>query len=129
MESEHTDNMEDDAFPYDMYTFREWVTSVRQQFDQIKEQISKLEHDQEATPITQATPQLPDSNGFWRDKDGDIWAYDGNDDNPPIFLFDSELNEIYGLYKNLGTSWTGLIAFAPFAKVDNPFNTGNNHAN
>ena len=26
--------------------------------------------------------QLPDSNGFWRDINDNIWAYDGNTSNP-----------------------------------------------
>ena len=128
MESEHTDNMEDDPFQYDIYTFCEWVTSVRQQIDQIKEQISKLEHDQEKTPITQSAPQLPDSNGFWRDADGDIWAYDGDPDNPPRLIFSTGLQEVIETTANSTVSCSYLEDYAPFTKIDNPFTAGDNHA-
>lgn len=128
MEAEQTDNAEDDAFPYDMHTFREWVKSIRQQFDQIKEQISKLEHDQEANPITQSSQQLPDSNGFWRDNDGDIWAYDGDPNNPPRFIFSTAFQEVCETPTDSTANWAALEDYAPFTKISNPFTIGDNHA-
>ena len=129
MESEHTDNAADDAFPYDMQTFREWVKSVRQQFDQMKEQISKLEHERESTtPSTQASHQLPDSNGFWRDVDGDIWEYDGNPDHPPRFIFSTTLQEVCETPMDITATWATLEDYAPFTKIDNPFIEREDHA-
>ena len=87
--------------------------------------ISKLEREREKVP---AEPQLPDSNGFWRDKDGDIWAYDGNDDNPPIFLFDAESHRVTDICENPTQSWSDIEFYSPFTKIDNPFTTGNDNA-
>ena len=72
---------------------------------------------------TTSSPQLPDSNGFWRDVDGDIWAYDGNTDHPPFYLFDNELQRVY----NNQFPWV-LTPYAPFTKISNPFPEGDHHA-
>ena len=146
MEAEHTDNTEDYAVPYDMHTFREWVIGIRQQIDQMKEQISntyatarsanmgvsgcerrisKLEDEREATTqATQATTSLPDSNGFWRDAEGDIWAYDGNPDHHPIYLFDNDLQEVCDNQPHDPFPWEIIKLYAPFTKIRNPFPTG-----
>lgn len=154
MEAEQTDNAEDDAFPYDMHTFREWVNSVRQQFDQMKDEvsnayataqaanmlantheeaISKLwrAHDENATPSHEQTPkspQLPDSNGFWRDNEGEIWAYDGDPDNPPRFIFSTTFQEVCETPADSTANWAFIEDYAPFTKISNPFTTGKNHA-
>ena len=150
MEAEHTDNAEDDAFPHDMHTFREWVNSIRQQIDQMKEAISdtydiahaanmlantcesgitKLMREREpTTPATPDSRQLPDSNGFWRDNEGDIWSYDGNPDHHPIFLFDNELQEVCDNQPNDLLPWEIIALSAPFTKISNPFPEGDHHA-
>lgn len=130
MEAEHTDNAEDDAFPYDMHTFREWANGIRQQINQMKEQISKLEHELESTtPATPDSHQLPDSNGFWRDNEGDIWAYDGNRDHKPLYLFDSKLQAVCDYQTEEDPfPWNIIKLYAPFTKISNPFTTGDNHA-
>ena len=153
METEHTDNAEDNAFPYDMHTFREWVNSIRQQINQMKEAISdtydiahaanmlantcesgitKLMREREsttpATPATPATPSLPDSNGFWRDTEGDIWSYDGNPDHHPSFLFDNEIQEVCETPTDITANWADLEDYAPFTKISNPFHEGDHHA-
>ena len=69
--------------------------------------------------------QLPDSNGFWRDINDNIWAYDGNTSNPPILIYDSTQQRLSDNYNN---TWAALKCFAPFTKINNPFTTGNNHA-
>ena len=91
----------------------------------ITHRVSTLE--EENKPTSNAR-RIPDSNGFWRDKDGDIWAYDGEDETPPIILFDSELRKVYGQQANINASWIGLELYAPFTKVDNPFIKGEDHA-
>ena len=129
MEAEHTDSAEADAFPYDMHTFRELATSIRQQIHQMNERISKLEHEREATTqTTQSPPCLPDSNGFWRDKNGDIWAYDGNPDHQPIFLFDNDLQEVCDNQPKDPFTWEIIKLYAPFTKISNPFPEGDHHA-
>ena len=72
--------------------------------------------------------QLPDSNGFWRDVDGDIWAYDGDPDHQPIYLFNNALQEVCDTQPDYQFTW-GIIAFsAPFTKISNPFPEGDHHA-
>ena len=150
METEYTDNAEDDAVPYDMYTFREWVKGIRRQINQMKEAISdtydiahaanmlantcesgitKLMRERESTtPASPASRPLPDSNGLWRDEDGDIWAYDGNPDHQPLFLFYNELQKVCDYQPDDPFPWEIIKLYAPFTKIDNPFHTGDHHA-
>ena len=153
MAEEQTDNPKDDKIPYDMYTFREWATGIQQQIDQMEEKvsnayaaaqtakmlantneeaISKLwrAHDENTTPSREQPPkppQLPDSNGFWSDKDGDIWSYDGDPDNPPRFIFSTALQEVCETPTDSTTTFEAIEDYAPFTKISNPFTTGDNH--
>lgn len=154
MTEEQTDNPKDDKIPYDMYTFREWATGIQQQIDQMEEKvinacataqsatmlantheeaISKLwrAHDENATPSHERQPKssrLPDSNGFWRDYDGDIWAYDGDPDNPPRFIFATAFQEVCETPEDITANWAALEDYAPFTKISNPFTAGDNNA-
>ena len=65
--------------------------------------------------------QLPDSNGFWRDTDGDIWAYDGNPDHQPFILFSNELQEVLDIQPDDQFIWELIKIYAPFTKISNPF--------
>ena len=72
----------------------------------------------------------PDSEGFWRDIDDDIWACDGygnvrliarghqTDDDP-----DDDHREIYNLSYDYGKQ-----GYGPFTKIDNPFIEREDHA-
>lgn len=146
MVTKQTDSDEDETIPYDAPTFRVWANSIQKQLDQMQEQIShatavaqeasmhantcwkhisKLEREHENT--TTAHP-LPDSNGFWRDNDGDIWSYDGDPDNPPQFIFTTASQEVCETPTDSTTTWADLEDYAPYTKISNPFPTGDNHA-
>lgn len=128
-------------------TFRDKLDDIQKQIDQMKEKVSNA-YDLAQAAITLSNtcgesilklkrehgdhltmPALPDSNGFWRDKDGDIWAYDGNSENSPIMLFDTGVCEVYGQQVNVHANWINLDFYAPFTKIDNPFIQGEDHAN
>ena len=72
--------------------------------------------------------QMPDSNGFWRDVDGDIWAYSGNPDHRPFLLFYNELQEVCDNQPDDPSTWELIKIYAPFTKISNPFPAGGNHA-
>lgn len=72
---------------------------------------------------------MPDSNGFWRDIDGDIWAYDGNPDHKPICLFDNALQIVCDRKPDDTYSWGLIKRYAPFTKISNPFIEREDHAN
>ena len=130
MAANQPDSDEDDTIPYDMHTFREWANSIQRQIDRTNwrindcaARISELEPDD-----TASSTQLPDSNGFWRDNEGDIWAYGGNDNNPPTLLFFAESHRVTDICENPAASWSDIEFHAPFTKIDNPFTTGNDNA-
>ena len=147
MATKPTDSAEDNPIPYDMLTFRDWAHRIQQQLDQMSEKISnaiamaqaasmraaycswKIPNPEQEHEKAPSAPALPDSNGFWRDKDGDIWAYDGDEDNIPVLLFDPRCSKVWNLSMNKPYSWSIVNYYAPFTKIDNPFTTGNNHAN
>ena len=68
----------------------------------------------------------PDSEGFWRDIDDDIWACD-SDGNVRLIAIghqtDDDHREIYDLSYNYGIQGNG-----PFTKIDNPFIEREDHA-
>ena len=150
MTTSRTYSMEDDDAARSTRIFSDWINGIQRQIDQMNEQISntyataryanigvsgceerisKLEHEREATTAsTQTTPCLPDSNGFWRDEDGDIWAYDGNPDHNPIYLFDNGLQIVCDSQPEDPFSWELIKLYAPFTKISNPFPEGDHHA-
>ena len=68
----------------------------------------------------------PDSEGFWRDIDDDIWACDHSGQVRLIargHQTDDDHREIYDLSYNYGIQGCG-----PFTKIDNPFLKGEDHA-
>ena len=73
-------------------------------------------------------PQLPDSNGFWRDINDNLWAYDGNPDHQPFILFSNELQEVLDIQPDDPLPWEIIAIFAPFTKISNPFPEGDHHA-
>ena len=80
------------------------------------------------TTSTQTTPCLPDSNGFWRDKDGDIWTYDGNPDHQPIYIFNNGRRTVCDTQPEDLFTWELIKPYAPFTKISNPFPEGHHHA-
>lgn len=142
-----TDSTEDeDKIPYDMSTFRDWAKQLKQQISQMKEQVSNAcataqsatmhvnectsrisELERKLDKNTTSAP-LPDSNGFWRDYDGDIWAYDGDPGNPPRLIFVTALQEVCETTTDSAETWAALEDYAPFTKIRNPFTIGDNHA-
>ena len=132
MATKPTDSDEDETIPYDTRTFRVWANGIQRQIDQTNEQInycaariSELELEPDDTASSQ---QLPDSNGFWRDNDGEIWSYDGDPDNPPRFIFSTAFQEVCKTPADSTANWEALEDHAPFTKISNPFTKGNNHA-
>ena len=130
MANNQPDSDEEDTIPYDMRTFRVWANGIQRQIDQTNERINdcaarinELEPDN-----TTSSPQLPDSNGLWLDDDGDIWAYDGDPDNPPRFIFSTAFQEVCETPTDITATWAALEDYAPFTKISNPFTTGKNHA-
>ena len=89
----------------------------------ITHRISTLE--KENKPTSNAR-EIPDSEGFWRDIDDDIWACDGVG-NVRLIAFghktDDDYREIYDLSYNYGIQGSG-----PFTKIDNPFLQSEDHA-
>ena len=132
MPEEQTDSPKDDKIPYDMRTFRALANGIQRQIDQTNEQIndcaariSELELELDDTT---SSPQLPDSNGLWRDDDGDIWTYDGYPDDPPRFIFSTAFQEVCETTTDNTATWESIEEYAPFTKINNPFSTGDNHA-
>ena len=142
-----TDGTEDeDKIPYDMSTFRDWTKQLKQQISQMKEQVSIAYATAQtvSTHVNECTSRiselerkldknttsavLPDSNGFWRDNEGDIWAYDGDPDNPPRFIFSTAFQEVCETPTDSTANWAALEDYAPFTKISNPFTIGDNHA-
>ena len=69
----------------------------------------------------------PDSEGFWRDIDNDVWVCD-RDGNVRLIVkghqtYDDN-REIYDL-----SSTYGIHGMGPFTKIDNPFLKRADHAN
>ena len=68
----------------------------------------------------------PDSEGFWRDIDDDVWVCD-RDGNVRLIAkghqTDNDHREIYNLSYNYGIHGSG-----PFTKIDNPFLKREDHA-
>jgi hypothetical protein len=142
-----TDSAEDeDKIPYDMSTFRDWAKHLKQEISQMKEQVSNAyataqtasthvnectsrisELERKLDKNTTSAP-LPDSNGFWRDNGGEIWAYDGDPDHPPRFIFSTVFQEVCETPADITANWADLEDYAPFTKISNPFTTGENHA-
>ena len=68
----------------------------------------------------------PDSEGFWRDIDDDIWVCDCAGNVKIIAIghqTDGDHREIYDLSYNYGIQGSG-----PFTKIDNPFIEREDHA-
>ena len=82
---------------------------------------------QENTTTATATARdEPDSEGFWRDIDGDIWVCD-HGGNVRLIAAGRQTNYdrggIYDLSYDYGTQGNG-----PFTKIDNPFIEREDHA-
>ena len=141
-----TDSTEDeDEIPYDMSTFRDWAKQLKQQISQMKEQVSIAYATAQtvSTHVNECTSRisklerkldknttrapLPDSNGFWRDNEGDIWAYDGDPDNPPRLIFITTFQEVCETPTDNTANWAFIEDYAPYTKISNPFTTGDNH--
>ena len=132
MATKPTDSDEDETLPYDTRTFRVWANSIQRQIDQTNEhindcaaRISELEPEPDDTA---SSPQLPDSNGFWRDNDGEIWSYDGDPDNPPRFIFSTTFQEVCETPTDSTATWAAIEDYAPFTKISNPFTKEEDHA-
>lgn len=93
--------------------------------DSIASHVSTLEEETKHTPKFH---DMPDSEGFWRDSDGDIWVRDivGNmrliakghkDDDEEIYNQSIDFSSDFSLYQH-----------GPYVKLDNPFIRGGDHA-
>ena len=68
----------------------------------------------------------PDSEGFWRDIDDDIWACD-SDGNVRLIAVGHPTNDEYGEICDLSYDY-GIQGNGPFTKIDNPFIEREDHA-
>lgn len=126
-------------------TFREKLEDIQKQIDQMGEKLGnainvahtaqmivnnltarvlKIEQENSATDAH----DMPDSEGFWRDSDGDVWVRDtvGNTLLIAAGHRDSG-NEIYGLPSGFNSD-SNIQEYGPYVKIDNPFIQGEDHA-
>lgn len=99
------------------------VQTAEATIDIIASRVSTLE---EKTKTRSNARDTPDSEGFWRDIDDDIWACDSYGNVRLIAIgqqTDDDYREIYNLSYNYGIQGNG-----PFTKIDNPFLKGEDHA-
>lgn len=91
----------------------------------ITHRISTLE--KENKPTSNAR-EIPDSEGFWRDIDGDIWVFDAEGTMRLISKgHKQDDNEIYNQSLNFSSDFNMRI-LGPYTKIDNPFLQGEDHA-
>jgi hypothetical protein len=101
------------------------VQDCQETIDGIADRVSKMEQDDDATNAR----DIPDSEGFWRDKAGDIWVHDGNPDHDALLLFYTEGKRFYNMPKDNPSLWSTTEGYGPYTKIDNPFIQDENHAN
>ena len=92
------------------------VQTAEETIDIIASRVSTLE---EETKTSSNARDTPDSEGFWRDTDGDIWACDNFGNVRLITSCDGPYydgNYIYDMSFNYYAE-----GFGPFTKIDNPF--------
>lgn len=108
---EHVDNALNDA----RNALNAWMDAIYS--------IARTRQENTTTVISR---DKPDSEGFWRDIDDDIWACDSAGNVQLIarsHQTDDDHREIYDLSYNYGIQGSG-----PFTKIDNPFLKGEDHA-
>ena len=93
--------------------------------DIIASRVSTLEEETKPTPNAR---DMPDSEGFWRDSDDDVWVRDARG---TILLIaagrERDDEEIYGLPSGFNSE-SDLHEYGPYVKIDNPFIQGGDHA-
>lgn len=121
-------------------TFHDRLNDIQKQIDEMKEQVSnalsiaqtaeaaidiiasRVSTLEEKTKTSSNARNTPDSEGFWRDIDADVWACDHTGNVRLIarghMRYDDDY-EIYNQSYNLSTE-----GFGPFTKIDNPFLKG-----
>ena len=96
--------------------------TCRTTIDGIKDRISKMEQGNN----TLNARDIPDSEGFWRDRDGDVWACDTEGNTLLVAKGHEEgAQEIYNLTRCNDRS----LQYGPYVKIDNPFIERENNAN
>ena len=128
-------------------TFDDRLDDIQNQIDQLKEQVSNtlgpsttapantyiISHrfptlEEENKPTSNAI-YMPDSEGFWRDNDGDVWVRDIAGTMRLIAKSHKQGdNEIYDQSCNFFSSDFNMRILGPFVKIDNPFLQGEDHA-
>lgn len=119
-------------------TFRDRLDNIQKQIDSMGKQISnaisiaktaenivaRVSTLEEETQLTSNARRIPDSEGFWRDIDGDIWVRDVVGTTRLISKgYKQDDNEIYDQSLHFSTNGS-----EPFVKIDNPFIQGEDHA-
>ena len=125
-------------------TFRETPDDIQEQIDNAREHVDAainavntainalidaiydIARTRQETTTTVISRDKPDSEGFWRDTDGDIWACDQYGNVRLIargHQTDDDHMEIYNLSHDYGIYGSG-----PFIKIDNPFIKRADHA-
>ena len=125
-------------------TFHDRLDDIQKQIDEMKEHVSnalsiaqteeatidiiasRVSTLEEKTKTRSNARNTPDSNGFWRDIDDDVWAFD-HTGNVRLIARGHKLHDddydIYNQSYNFSTE-----EFGPFTKIDNPFLKGEDHA-
>ena len=98
------------------------IQTCQATIDGIADRVSKMEQGDNATNAR----DKPDSEGFWRDSDGDVWVRDAEGNTLLIAKGNKHgRQEIYNLPRcNDGV----LQECGPYVKIDNPFIKEEDHA-
>lgn len=132
-------------------TFRDKLDDIQNQIDQMGEQISsalsfaqtaqttadsiasRVSTLEEETKPESNARDTPDSEGFWRDSDGDVWVRDARGTTLLIAKgYKQGDNELYNLPSGPESNFDFSFVMhecGPYVKIDNPFIQGEDHAN
>lgn len=127
-------------------TFHDRLDDIQKQIDEMKEQVSnalsiaqtadatidiiasRVSTLEEKTKTSSNARNTPDSEGFWRDIDDDVWACDHTGNVRLIARGHRRYDGDYDIYDQSYNFGTGTEGYGPFTKIDNPFLKGEDHA-
>ena len=89
--------------------------------DSIEDRVSKMEQE-DNNPNAR---EMPNSEGFWRDSDGDVWVRDAEGNT--LLIAKSHKEDGHEIY-NLPRGNNRVLQYGPYVKIDNPFIERENNA-